>query len=208
MQSVEFTAYNREATRSGQVKKLRATGRVPAIIYGASTESQKIEIVADDLTKALKGAPTSHLLLSLTIDGEGSPRLALIQDIQKNPLTGAYLHIDLHQVAEDEVTTVTVPIEVKGEATGVKVDGGTLDHVLHYVKVEGLPRTLPEVIHLDVTELGLSQTYHISDLPEIEGAKYVGNPGIPVVSVAQSRVTKSRAAQETEDGEAPAKEAK
>jgi large subunit ribosomal protein L25 len=206
MESVELTAYNREATRSTQVKKLRANGRVPGIVYGASRESTKVEVVADSLRQILKQANSSHLLLKLIIDGESGSRLAVIQDIQKNPLTGEFLHVDLHEVKEDETTSIIIPVEVTGEPIGVKVGGGTLDHVLHFVKVEALPKNLPEKVVLDVTELRLGQTFHISDLPVIEGVKYLGKPGIPIASVAQSRLSKSRAAQEKEEqAAAPAK---
>ena len=94
------------------------------------------------------------------------------------------LHVDFHQVAENEKVTVTVPVETTGEAAGVKTGGGVLEHVLFKIKIRALPRELPEVITVDVTPLEIGQSIHLGEIPLPAGVEVVGDKKIPVISVA------------------------
>ena len=119
------------------------------------------------------------------VDGEAKlRRLALVQEVQHHPLSGKVLHVDFHEVAENEKVTVTVPVETAGEAAGVKTGGGVLEHVLFKLKVRALPRDLPEVITVDVTPLEIGQSIHLGEIPLPPGVEVIGDRKVPVISVA------------------------
>jgi large subunit ribosomal protein L25 len=108
----------------------------------------------------------------------------LVQEVQHHPLSGKVLHVDFHEVAENERVTVTVPVETVGEAAGVKTGGGVLEHVLFKIKVRALPRDLPEVINVDVSLLEIGQSIHLHEIPLPSGVEVIGDKNIPVISVA------------------------
>jgi len=201
MKTVPLTAYPRSLARRGGVKKLRANGRVPAVIYGAHTEPKNLEISRVDLQNLIHHSASENLLLDLSVAEDSRPkRLVLVQDIQHHPLSGAFLHVDLHEVAENEKVTVMVPVETLGEAAGVKTDGGVLEHVLFKIKVRALPKDLPEVIEVDVSALKIGESIHLGDIKAPPGVEILGEKGISVISVA-APVTE---AQETAAAEAAA----
>ena len=175
--------------RSAGVKKLRREGRVPAVVYGRKTEPENLEIDAKELENLIHSTVAENILVDLSVEGKN--RLALLQDIQHHPLKGNVLHVDLHQVAEDEVIEVIVPIQTVGEAVGVKVGGGLLEHVLHKVRVRSLPKDLPESIEVDVSDLETGHTLHVGDIVAPEGVTVLGDKNIPVCSIAKSRASRS-----------------
>src|SRR5205814_8157248 len=125
------------------------------------------------------------ILVDLAVEGQSeSRRLALVQEVQHHPLSGKVLHVDFHEVAENEKVTVTLPVETSGEAVGVKTGGGVLEHVLFKIKARALPRDLPEVITVDVTNLEIGQSIHLGEIPPPPGVEVIGDKKIPVISVA------------------------
>lgn len=189
MKSVPLKAFVRTQTGRLDVKKLRATGRVPAVIYGNKTQSQNLEIIQRELDDMIHHSASENVLVDLTVEGDAKPkRLALVQDVQHYALTGKVLHVDFHEVAADETVTMTIPVETRGEAIGVKTGGGVLEHVLFKVRVKGTPLSLPEVIVVDVTEMQSGQTIHLGELPCPEGVEILGDPKVPVIAVAAPRV--------------------
>jgi large subunit ribosomal protein L25 len=107
-----------------------------------------------------------------------------VQEVQHHVLTNQMLHVDLHEVAENEKVTVLVPVEAVGEAVGVKTGGGTLEHVLFKLKVRALPKDLPEVLVADVTHLEIGKAIHIGEMKAPPGVEILGDKHIPVLSVA------------------------
>jgi large subunit ribosomal protein L25 len=191
MKSVSLTAYPRTMTGRLDVKKLRAQGRVPAVIYGGQAKPESLELAQIELENLIHHSVSENVLVDLKIEGSASAsRLALLQEVQHYALTGKVLHVDFHEVSATELVTVTVPVETKGEAVGVKRDGGVLEHVLFKVKVKALPKDLPEIIEIDVTDLAVGQTIHLGDLPKVEGVEYLGDAKISVISVAAPRTEK------------------
>lgn len=197
MKSVALTAYPRTAVRRGAVKKLRAAGRVPAVIYGRHAPPQNLELKAKEFTALLHQAATGRALIDLMVQGDGRPqRLALLQEVQHHPLSGQVLHVDFHEVKEDERVTLTVPVESLGEAIGVKTGGGTLEHVLFKLKVRGLPKDLPEAIYVDVSNLNVGQTIHLGEITPPPGVEILGDKAVPVFSVAAPLTEEQAAALE------------
>jgi large subunit ribosomal protein L25 len=185
MKTVALTAFPRTLNRRGGAKKLRAASRIPAVIYGRHNPPQNLEINLKDIKDVIHNAASEILLLDLSVDGDPKPkRLALVQEIQHHVLTRQMLHVDLHEVAEDEKVTVQVPVEAVGEAAGVKTGGGTLEHVLFKLKVRALPKDLPEFLQADVSHLEIGQAIHIGEMKAPPGVEILGDKHIPVLSVA------------------------
>jgi large subunit ribosomal protein L25 len=186
MKSVSLTAFPRELRKRNGSKKIRATGRIPAVIYGRHNPPQNLELTSRDLENLVHHAASENVLVDLSIQNGngGGQRLALVKDIQHHPLSGKMIHVDMQEVAENEKVTVMVPIETVGEAVGVKTGGGVLEHVLFKVKVRATPRDLPEVINLDVTSLQVGQSIHIGEIPPLQGVEILGHKEAPVVAVA------------------------
>ncbi len=188
MKSVQLKAYPRSQARRAEVKKLRTSGRVPATIYGRQAKPQNLEVSAEEITDLLHHSVSENLLVDLSVENDArAKRLALVQEIQHHPLSGKVLHVDFHEVAENEKVTVHVPVETVGEAAGVKNGGGTLEHVLHKLKVRCLPKDLPEQITVDVSALEIGKAVHIGEIKAPEGVEILGDKHISVVAVAAPR---------------------
>jgi large subunit ribosomal protein L25 len=188
MKSVPLNAIARTSGRRAGAKKLRASGRIPAVIYGGKNQSQSLEISAKEIGDLIGHSVSENLLVDLALKNDARPkRLALVQEIQHHPLNGAVLHVDFHEVSETEKVTIMVPVETTGEARGVKNAGGVLEHVLFKLKVRALPKDLPEQVVIDVSGLELNKTIHIGEIKAPEGVEILGDKNIPVVSVATPR---------------------
>jgi large subunit ribosomal protein L25 len=221
MKSVSLNAFPRTLGRRGGSKKLRSSGRIPAIIYGRQATPQSLEVNSRDMENLMTHAHGENVLVDLAIDKDGRPkRLALVQEVQHHPLNRHILHVDFHEVAENEKVTIKVPVETTGEAIGVKASGGVLEHVLFKISLRALPKDLPEVIRVDVSKLDLNQTIHLGEIPVPAGVEVIGDKEIPVISCAAPRTEEEEAAataegaaaagevemikEKKEDGEAPA----
>jgi large subunit ribosomal protein L25 len=203
MKSVSLNAVPRALSRRGGVKKLRATGRVPAVIYGRSKQSQNLEVSSKDLDNLIHHSVSENLLVDLSIKDDARPkRLALVQEVQHHALSGQVLHVDFHEVAEDEKVTIMVPVETVGEAVGVKTGGGVLEHVLFKLKVRALPKDLPEFIQVDVSKLEIGQAVHIGDIQPPTGTEILGDKHISVIAVA-APITEAQEVAEAEAAAAP-----
>ncbi|MGH7950354.1 MAG: 50S ribosomal protein L25 [Limisphaerales bacterium] len=188
MKSVALKAFPRSQVRRGAVKKLRATGRVPATIYGRQAAPQNLEVSAKEIGDLIHHSLSENLLVDLSVENDArAKRLALVQEIQHHPIDGKVLHVDFHEVAENEKVTVQVPVETAGEAVGVKTGGGVLEHVLFKLKVRCLPKNLPEQIIVDVTALEIGKAIHLGDIQAPEGVEILGDKHISVVAVAAPR---------------------
>jgi len=204
MKSVPLTAYPRALSRRAAVRKLRAKGRVPAVIYGRQIKPQNLELNRLDLENLLHHAVSENLLLDLTVAEDGrAKRLALVQEIQHHPLSGMLLHVDLHEVSETEKVTVMVPVESVGEAAGVKTSGGVLEHVLFKIKVRALPNDLPEMIQVEVSHLEIGQAIHLGDIKAPPGVEVLGDKHISVLAVAAPVTEAQEAAAAAEAAVAP-----
>jgi len=188
MKSVPLNAFPRSLGRRAGAKKLRSEGRIPAVIYGAKTKPQSVEINSREIGDLIHHSVSENMLVDLAIKDDANPkRLALVQEVQHHPLSGHVLHVDFHEVSPTEKVTIMVPVETTGEAAGVKNSGGVLEHVLFKLKVRALPKDLPIQVVIDVTALELNKTIHIGEIKAPEGVEILGDKNIPVVSVAVPR---------------------
>jgi large subunit ribosomal protein L25 len=196
MKSVALNAFPRTLGRRAGAKKLRTAGRIPATIYGRQAKPQNLEVISKEMENLIHHAVSENLLVDLAVKDDTRPkRLALVQEVQHHPLSGNILHVDFHEVAENEKVTVQVPVETTGEAVGVKTGGGVLEHVLFKIKARALPKDLPELITVDVSNLNIGQAIHIGEIQAPPGVELIGNKNAPVIAVAAPRTEEEEAAE-------------
>ena len=189
-QQAKLTAQRRTQVGRNAIKKIKADGMVPGVIYGSTQEPVNLQINGRELLNVLSRASGENILVELEIlDGsEKQNALAMIQEIQHNPLQREIVHVDFHAVSANETVSAEVPIETVGEAVGVKVHGGLLEHILRYLEVECLPGDLPQVIEVDVTKLDVGQSLHVRELKLPSGVEAVTDAEQTVVAVVEARV--------------------
>ena len=195
MKSVPLNASTRSLSRRAGAKKLRSSGQIPAIIYGRQNKPQNLEVNAEEMEDLINHSLSENLLVDLTVKDDARPkRLALVQEVQHHPLNANVLHVDFHEVSENEKVVVMVPVETVGEAAGVKNSGGVLEHVLFKLKLRALPKDLPEQLIIDVTQLELGRAIHLGEVKVAPGVEVIGDKNIPVVAVALPRTEEEEVA--------------
>jgi large subunit ribosomal protein L25 len=189
-QQAKLKAQKRTEIGRNAIKKVKNDGMVPAVIYGSNLEPINLQINGRELLSLLSHASGENILVELEIqDGsEKQNALAMIQEIQHHPLQRQILHVDFHAVSANETVSAEIPIETTGEAVGVKVQGGLLEHILRYLEVECLPGDLPQIIEVDVTNLEVGQSLHVRELNLPPGVEAMTDPEQTVVAVVESRV--------------------
>lgn len=208
MSETALVVETRQGTGKGVARKLRAAGRIPAVLYGQGKASVPLAIDPRALEKVLKTGG-ANALLDLTVEGRsdlGTP-VALVKELQRDPIRGSILHADLYQVDLTKTVEVEVPIHLVGKPKGLDF-GGLLEHTLREVRVECLPRAIPERIDLDVSALEIGDVLHVRDLPLPAGVTLVSDADLGVAHVAlpQAEETPAEAAAAAE-GAAPGAEA-
>ena len=173
------------------LKAVRTSGRVPGILYGKAKDktvrSRAIEIDAKKLNAMLHSSTSENVLVDVELtDAKGAKvdqHLALLVDVQHHPLEDYIIHIDLHEIAQDEILHAEVPVASVGEPAGVKTGGGLLETMLRTIRVACLPRDLPELITVDVSHLVIGHSVHVRELVLPAGVTATNRPELPVFSV-------------------------
>jgi large subunit ribosomal protein L25 len=160
-------AAGRDSRGKNEARRLRKSGSIPAIVYGAGKAPVPVSVDPKQIFRILKSDSGHNTIFDLALEGENTK--AMIVDWQTEPIKGSLLHIDLKRIAMDQKLTVTVPILLKGDPYGVKTEGGILEQVLREVEIECLPADIPAHIDVDVTELKFGQVLRVKDLPHGEG---------------------------------------
>ncbi len=191
----------RTTTGKNEARRTRAAGQVPAIVYGAASEGASRDAVSISvdpkaLLKILHSEAGANTLISLKMDGKDTK--VLVKDFQLDPITHRVLHADFYRVAMDRMIEVTIPILVKGEAKGVKLQGGLLEHVRREVQIECLPADIPEHIDVDVTDLMVGQGIRLRDAATNPKWRPVTDGDTMLVHVILPKAEESAAAATTE----------
>ena len=189
-QQLKLAAQNRTVSGRNAVKKVKAAGFVPAVIYGDKNAPQNLQIATRDLNALMAHASSENILVDLEIsDGPKKvSRLALIHEIQHHPVGRQVLHVDFQAVSATETLTASVPIEPVGEANGVKNFGGLLSQNLHEIELECLPKDLPESIQVDISALNVGDSIHVRDLVLPAGVTSTLDEDLTVFAVAEALV--------------------
>jgi len=149
----------------GAARKLRRSGRIPAVYYGRGETPIPIAIGLKELEDIIHKSGGSNVIVDLKVEGDGAgDRKAIIREIQRDPVEGSILHLDLQHISLTERITVEVPIVLVGTPIGVKDGGGILEHLLREVEVECLPTDIPSKLEVEVSGLNIGDSLHVSDL--------------------------------------------
>ena len=174
LQAVKRTEFTNSAKR-----KIRESGEIPAIIYGKSIESKSVAVNSIELMKTLR-EEGKNTIINLSVDG--SSYAVMLYDLQTNPMKNEIVHADFHVVDMQADIQVEVPINLTGDAQGVK-DGGVLQQPLYEVTINVKPGKIPQTIEVDITNLGVNETISIKDLPENEDYTFVQDEEQVIASI-------------------------
>ena len=189
MSKVVLTAKNREKNGSGEARRTRRAGRIPAVLYGRSGKAISIDLDAKEFVSGIKGISESTIV---KVEVDGKPYDAFVKDTQRNILDGNILHVDFYEVESGVLLRARVTINLKGNAAGVR-DGGILEFPLHEIEVECLPKDLPERIELDISGLGVNQSIHVRDIALSDAIRVLSSADQVVALVKYAREEKVEA---------------
>jgi large subunit ribosomal protein L25 len=199
-------AVKREGRGKNEANRLRASGHIPAVVYGVRKQGDvpggvAVAVDPKQVLKILHSDSGANTLITLKVAGTTDARV-MVKEYQLDPITHQLLHADFYQLALDKAITVTVPITLKGEPRGVKLQGGLLDFVTRDIQVQCLPTEIPEHIDVDVTELMLNQSIRVRDLAQDGKWKAVTPAESMIVHVVMPKAEESATA--TTEAAAPA----
>jgi len=187
MDQIELVAACREI-RGKKVRFLRRRGLTPANLYGHNVESTALQIETSELKHALSKAGMSSLI-ALKVDGTKLPKMVIVRDVQREPLSGEFLHVDLYQVKMEEKIKLEVPLLLVGEAPAIKERGGILVQNMSSLEVECLPANMPHNFEVDLSVLKeIDQAVHVRDIHTDEDVSILTDPDQAIVQIARSRV--------------------
>jgi large subunit ribosomal protein L25 len=196
----------REAVGKGVARKLRAAGKIPAVLYGGGRPAVPLALDPVLLQKLLHGSELGmNTLIDLKVTGhaELDGKTVMVRELQRDPVRGSFMHADLYEVDLAQRIDVEVPIHLTGKAKGVEMDGGVLDQALRELEVKCLPRAIPDEIVLDVSVLEIGDSLHVRDIPLPEGVELVSDGDLSVVSVVAPVKEEDLVAETAEEAEVP-----
>src|SRR6516225_6861201 len=202
-QEKNIEAQPRQGGNKNDARRLRKHGFIPAVLYGAGLESLTIAVDPKQMKRILASEAGHNTIFDLSAGGDSGK--AMIVDWQADPIKGWLLHVDLKRIAMNEKLVVSVPVVLKGEAPGVKIQGGILEQMLREVEIECLPADIPSHIDADVSQLVFGQTLRVSDLPHSDKIKFITDENQAVAHVtAVKEVAAPAPAEGAEAAAAPA----
>jgi len=208
MSELSIDVEKRTETGTNANRRLRQSGKIPAVVYGGGKETVPIQLNRKTLIDMMKSGENENAIFLLKLADSGQERHAMIHDMQIDPLTRQVVHIDFQRIVMTEKVKVQVPVELVGTAHGVKVEGGMIDFVHREVAVECMPGDIPKHIDLDVTELHVGQHVEAKDLKLPQGVTLAEEPERVIVSLSHTKAEESATAEGTAEPELAAKRGK
>ena len=195
---VKLKAEPRSNVGRSAVRKIRARGFIPAVIYGGNDKPQPLQVSTRDINAMMSQASGENVLVELEIGGGGQSRTALVQEVQHSPVGGEIRHVDFHAVSMDQMIEAEVPLEPVGTAVGVKTFGGLLEQSLRALAIECLPGDLPDRITVDVSALNIGEAIHVRDIQLPQGVTAKAQVDLTAFSVVAPVVEEQPVAAEAE----------
>ena len=205
MSDTVLLAETGRATGSAASRRVRAEDSIPAVVYGHGMDPLSITVRRRDLRQALSGAAGMNTVLDLTVDGTVYP--AIVKDVQRHPVRRTVNHVDFIQINLDEQITVSVPMRLVGEATEVLQDGGLVDPAVDSIDVTTTPRSIPDEITVDISEMAMDTVIRLGDITLPDGVVAVADPDTPLVTVLVMRPEELETEAEAAEAEAAEAEA-
>lgn len=187
MEEIFLEVEPREEIGKSKVKALRRQGFIPAVVYTEGKKTDALKVVTREFLRLLHEHHAGSMIINLKLKGEAKKakdRSCLIKEIQYDSVRGDVMHVDFNQISLTKAIKVNVGVVVKGEAPGVKADGGSLEHILWEIEVECLPTQIPKELEVDINGLKIGDSIHIKDIKVPEGVKIINDPEAIVVSIA------------------------
>ena len=185
-------AATRARTGSGRLNQMRREGWIPSVIYGRGTENMNLKVDSKTFADLLAHSSSENIIVNLDIEGQGT-RLAFLQSIQHDPISGKALHADFRSIDENTAITAHIPTHLNGESAGVKA-GGLVEQYVHAIEITCLPNDLPETIEVDISHLEIGASLHIGDIKLPAGVRathaadvvvaHIGKPGAAISEAA------------------------
>ncbi len=200
MKEVTLEVHARPNSGKGVARKLRAAGKLPAVIYGHNEEPTAIELEHHKFFATMRQAEGEKLLINLNVDGKDSDKKAIIKDIQRDPVSSKILHIDFQHISMDEKIKIEVPIKLEGVADGVKNFGGIMSSNIRKIMVFCLPADIPDSFVLDVNDMKIHDSIHVKDIV-VGDFEILDDPNDTIVSIIPPTVVKEDEVVEGEEGE-------
>jgi large subunit ribosomal protein L25 len=200
---VKLKAEPRTNIGRSAVRKLRARGLIPAVIYGGNDKPQPLQVATREINAMMSHASGENVLVELEIAGEGSSRTALVQEVQHSPVGGEIRHVDFHAISMDQMIQAEVPLEPTGTAVGVKTFGGLLEQSLRALAIECLPADLPDRITVDISQLNIGDSIHVRDIQFPPGVTPKVQPDLTAFSVVEPLVEEEPVVAEAEAAAGP-----
>ncbi len=196
MEKQTLTGYVRSEYKKKAAKRLRAEGRIPAVMY-SSRGSMPIAVDGHEFSKKFHTV-SENTLIKLTVDKDS--RDVLVKDYQEDIISGNILHIDFFEVEQGKLLRTNVPIHLLGSARGAK-EGGVLEQLMHEIEVECLPKDIPDSVEVDVSDLGEGESVHVSQLTPPKGVKFMVSGDSVLVTITHVRGIEELEAEAAEEGE-------
>src|SRR5580693_9067155 len=168
---------SRSQTGRSASRRLRKVNRIPAILYGKHTSPEKLSIEGPEFVRLIKSVAGRAVLIELNREDKPEKALTFLQEVQRDPITDRYLHVDLHEVKADEKFEIRVQLSIIGESFGVKNQNGVLEVATHLLRIRTLPKDLPSAIEIDVTPLKVGETIKVGELKAIPGVDFLDQKG-------------------------------
>jgi large subunit ribosomal protein L25 len=177
-------AATRARTGSGRLNQMRREGWLPSVIYGRGTENKNLKVDAKSFSELLAKSSSDNIIINLEIDGEGT-RLAFLQAIQHDPLSGVAVHADFLAIDEKTEITANIPAHLNGEAPGVK-SGGVVEQYVHAIEIICLPDDLPDTLEIDISGLQLGDSLHLGDIKYPKGVRPTHAADVVIVHIGRA----------------------
>ena len=207
MEQLDLKAQVRKTTGKGLARALRREGRIPAVLYGPKTDSMMLSIDFKEFEQIVKKANVGSVLLNLQIqNGETLTRPAMIKELQTNPVSGAFLHIDFYEIDMQRKINVSVPVVTRGKSAGVE-EGGLLQIVRREIELFCLPTAIPESIEVDISDLTIGDSIHVREITLPGDVELPEDIDFTVITVLAPKVEEEVVEEEElEEGEEAAEE--
>lgn len=195
-------AERREGTGKGVARKLRAAGKLPAVVYGGGDgHTDHISLDAHDAEYLFRNISVDNTIVDIDIEGEKEPVQTLVREIQMHPWKATLLHVDFLRIQKGVAVEMDVPLNLVGTPKGVRLDGGVIEQIIHDLPIRCIPSKIPETIEVDISEMELNDVKHIADITVDEGIEIMIAPDRTICSVSQPRAAAADEAVEDVEGE-------
>jgi len=207
LDQIDLNATIRKTTGNGPARRLRAEGKMPAILYGPEMEPIMLAVSVSEFEKAIKTANIGQAIFNLKIgNGQALTKMAMIKELQRQPVSGTFLHIDFYEIAMDRKIRVSVPILPTGKSVGVEM-GGVLQVIRRELEVLCLPNEIPETIEVDVSALEIGDSVHVDEIPLDGNVEIPSDVNFTVITVLSPKKEEEEVVEEGEEEEGEALEA-